>query len=376
MSIPFIDLKSQYRQIEAEIKAGIEGVLEHGAYIMGPEIAEIEARLSNFSGVSFGVSCASGTDALMMSLMALEVGPGDAVFTTPFTFMATAEVVALLGATPIFVDIDPVTYNLDADDLRRKIRFVKEQRKDLTAKGVIAVDIFGQPADYDAIEPLAHNAGLFLIVDAAQSFGATYKGKPVCGLGDLACTSFFPAKPLGCYGDGGMIFCHNQALRDLLVSIRIHGMGKHKYDNDRLGITGRMDSIQAAVLLAKFRIFPDEVARRQAVADRYAALLADVDGVTPPALAEGNTSVWAQYCVLARDTAHREELMGKLSAASIPTAIYYPKPLHLQKAFANLKHKVGDFPVAEDVAGRIFALPMHPYLSAEDQEAIVAPLKG
>ena len=376
MSIPFIDLKTQYKQVEAEIKAGIENVLEHGAYIMGPEISEIEDRLSSYSGVSFGVSCSSGTDALLMSLMALEVGPGDAIFTTPFTFIATAEVVALLGATPIFVDIDPVTYNIDADDLRRKIRDVKENRKDLTPKGVIAVDIFGQPADYDTIEPLAHNSGLFVIVDAAQSFGATYQGKPVCSLGDVACTSFFPAKPLGCYGDGGMVFVHNEALHKLLVSIRVHGMGTNKYDNDRLGITGRMDSMQAAVLLAKFEIFPDEIAKRQAVADRYAALLSEVDGLTPPSVPEGNTSVWAQYCVLARDTAHRKELMGRLAEASIPTTIYYPKPLHLQKAFASLNYAAGDFPVAEDVAGRIFALPMHPYLTVEDQETIVEALKG
>ncbi len=376
MSIPFIDLKTQYRQIEKQIKQNIDNVLEHGAYVMGPEIGEIEARLSNYAGVSFGVSCASGTDALMMSLMALGVGPGDAVFTTPFTFVATAEVVSLLGATPVFVDIDPVTFNIDADDLRRKIRYVRENRKDLKARGVIAVDIFGQPADYEAIEPLAHNAGLWLIVDAAQSFGATYKGKSVCALGDIACTSFFPAKPLGCYGDGGMVFVHNEDLRKLLVSIRVHGMGEDRYENDRLGITGRMDSIQAAVLLAKFEIFPKEIEMRQVVADRYAALLADVDGVTAPSVPEGNTSVWAQYCVLARDNAHRTELMGRLAEASVPSGIYYPKPLHLQKAFEYLKYAPGDFPVSEDVASRIFALPMHPYLTTEDQESIVKVLKG
>jgi dTDP-4-amino-4,6-dideoxygalactose transaminase len=376
MSIPFIDLKSQYKQVESSIRKGIDGVLERGAYVMGPEIDEIEAKLSNYSGVSFGVSCSSGTDALLMALMALEVGPGDAIFTTPFTFIATAEVVALLGATPVFVDVDPVSFNLDADDLRRKIRDIKENRKDLTPKGVIVVDIFGQPADYDSIEPMVHNSGLFLIVDAAQSFGATYKGKPVCSLGDVACTSFFPAKPLGCYGDGGMVFVHNEALKKLLVSIRIHGMGEHKYDNDRLGLTARMDSIQAAILLAKFEIFPEEILKRQEVADRYGALLSEVDGLTPPSVPEGNTSVWAQYCVLARDTAQRTEIMGKLSEASIPSVIYYPKPLHLQKAFADLGYVVGDFPVAEDVASRIFALPMHPYLTAEDQETIVNVIKG
>jgi dTDP-4-amino-4,6-dideoxygalactose transaminase len=311
-----------------------------------------------------------------MALMALGVGPGDAVFTTPFTFIATAEVVALLGATPVFVDIDPVTFNIDPDDLRRKIRHVRENRKDLKARGVIAVDIFGQPADYDAIEPLAHNSGLFLLVDAAQSFGATYKGKSVCALGDLACTSFFPAKPLGCYGDGGMVFVNNEELYKLLVSIRVHGMGEHKYDNDRLGLTARMDSMQAAVLLAKFGIFPGEIEKRQEVAARYAELLSEVDGLTPPSVPEGNVSVWAQYCVLARDTEQRTEVMERLSGASIPSVIYYPKPLHLQKAFAGLGYSMGDFPVSEDAASRIFALPMHPYLSAEDQEAIVKVIKG
>ncbi|WP_207261938.1 DegT/DnrJ/EryC1/StrS family aminotransferase [Desulfovibrio sp. Huiquan2017] len=376
MSIPFIDLKTQYRQIEDQIKNNIEGVLEHGAYVMGPEIGELETTLAKYTGVSHAVSCSSGTDALLMALMALGVGPGDAVFTTPFTFIATAEVVALLGATPIFVDIDPVTFNIDADDLRRKIRDVKENRTDLKARGVITVDLFGQPADYDAIEPLVHNSGLFLVVDAAQSFGATYKGRSVCSLGDLACTSFFPAKPLGCYGDGGMVFARNEALHKLLVSIRVHGMGKDRYDNDRLGLTARMDSMQAAVLLAKFGIFPGEIEKRQEVAARYAELLSEVDGLTPPSVPEGNVSVWAQYCVLARDTEQRTEVMERLAEASIPSGIYYPKPLHLQKAFAYLGYKLGDFPVSEDAASRIFALPMHPYLTAEDQETIVKALKG
>jgi len=376
MTIPFIDLKTQYSRVEDAVKRGIDTVLGHGAYIMGPEIAELESRLSSYSGVRHAVGCASGTDALVMALMALEVGPGDAIFTTPFTFMATAEAIALLGATPVFVDIDPVTFNIDPDDLRRRIAAVKDRRPDLTPKGVIAVDLFGQPADYDRIEPLAHNNGLFLIVDAAQSFGATYKGKPVCSLGDMACTSFFPAKPLGCYGDGGMVFTHNDELKKLLVSIRVHGMGDDKYENVRLGINGRLDSIQAAVLLAKFEIFPDEIAKRQEVADRYDALLADMDGVTTPVVAEGNTSVWAQYSILARDAAHRTELMDRLKAASIPTAIYYPKPLHLQKAFADLGYAKGAFPVCEAVGQRIFSLPMHPYLTGAEQETIVKAMKG
>ncbi|WP_419786708.1 DegT/DnrJ/EryC1/StrS family aminotransferase [Pseudodesulfovibrio sp.] len=376
MSIPFINLKAQYRRIEESVKSGIEGVLEHGAYVMGPEISELESRLSDHCGVRHAVACSSGTDALMMALMALEVGPGDAVFVPPFTFMATAETVALLGATPIFVDVDPVTFNIDPDELRRRIGAVRDTRPDLTPKGVIAVDLFGQPADYDRIEPLAHNNGLFLIVDAAQSFGATYKGRSTCSLGDMACTSFFPAKPLGCYGDGGMVFTHTDELQKLLVSIRVHGMGDDRYDNVRLGITGRLDSIQAAVLLAKFEIFEEEIGLRQQVADRYAVLLADVEGVTAPSVSEGNTSVWAQYSILARDGAHRTELLDKLKAASIPSAIYYPLPLHLQQAFAKLGHVKGDFPVSEDLGERIFSLPMHPYLTVEEQEAIVGALKG
>jgi len=376
MSIPFIDLKAQYKEVETAVKKGIDGVLEHGAYVMGPEIADLEGRLSSFSTVRHAVGCASGTDALVMALMAFDIGPGDAVFTTPFTFMATAEAIALLGATPVFVDIDPATFNIDPDDLKRKIADVKDNRTDLTPKGVIAVDLFGQPADYDRIEPLAHNNGLFLVVDAAQSFGATYKGKPVCSLGDIACTSFFPAKPLGCYGDGGMAFVHNDELHKLLVSIRVHGMGEDRYENVRLGINGRLDSIQAAVLLAKFEVFPGEVVKRQQAAERYNELLAGIDGLTTPTVAEDCTSVWAQYSLLARDTEHRTELMSKLSDAGIPSVIYYPKPLHLQKAYANLEHSEGDFPVCEDIAGRIFSLPMHPYLAGDDQETIAQVLKG
>lgn len=376
MGIPFIDLKAQYQRVDEAVKKGIDGVLEHGAYVMGPEIAELEEQLADFSAVKHAVGCASGTDALIMALMAFEVGPGDAVFTTPFTFMATAESIALLGATPVFVDIDPVTFNIDPDDLRRKVRYVKNERKDLTPKGVIAVDLFGQPADYDRIEPLAHNNGLFLIVDAAQSFGATYKGKPVCSLGDVACTSFFPAKPLGCYGDGGMVFAQNDELHKLLVSIRVHGMGEDKYENVRLGINGRLDSMQAAVLLAKFAIFADEIEKRQQAADRYAELLNGTPGLVVPKVAEGNTSVWAQYSLLADDSAHREELMTRLRENDIPSVIYYPKPLHQQKAFADLNYSKGDFPVCDSVADRIFSLPMHPYLEEEDQKTIAKVLKG
>ncbi len=376
MSIPFIDLKTQYRRIDEAVQKALDTVLEHGAYIMGPEITELENRLSSFSAVRHAVGCGSGTEALTMALMALNVGPGDAVFTTPFTFMATAESIALLGATPVFVDIDPVTFNIDPDDLRRRIRSLKDSHSNLNPRGIIAVDLFGQPADYNRIEPLAHNNGMFLIVDAAQSFGATCQGKPVCSLGDMACTSFFPAKPLGCYGDGGMVFAHNDELHKLLVSIRVHGMGADKYENVRIGINGRLDSMQAAILLAKFDIFPDEIKKRQAVATRYNEILADINGLTTPTVPEGNTSVWAQYSLLATNVKHRETILNKLKDADIPSAIYYPKPLHLQRAFANLGYTAGDLPICEDIASRIFSLPMHPYLKEETQKTIATVLKG
>lgn len=375
MGIPFIDLKSQYERVEDEVKNGIEAVLEHGAYIMGPEITELESRLAEFSKVKHAVGCASGTDALVMALLALGVGQGDAVFTTPFTFMATAESIALLGATPVFVDIDPETYNIDPAALKKTIRKVHDEQK-LNPKGIIAVDLFGLPADYDAIEAIGKNNGLFLIVDAAQSFGATYKGRPVCSIGDVACTSFFPAKPLGCYGDGGMVFTDDETLNELLRSVRVHGQGTDKYENVRLGINGRLDSMQAAVLKAKFKIFPDEIELRNQVADRYREMLSGVEDLVLPVTPDGYTSVWAQYSVLARDAEHRELLQGRLKEAGIPTAIYYPLPLHLQKAFANLGHNKGDLPVCEGIADRIFALPMHPYLKAEDQQTIAAALAG
>lgn len=374
MSIPFIDLKTQYREVEDAVKSGIDAVLEHGKYIMGPEISELEGKLADFAETKHAVACASGTDALLMALLALGVGPGDAVFTTPFTFMATAETVSLLGATPVFVDIDPVTFNLDPSDLRRKIQEVKE-KGELKCKGVIAVDLFGLSADYERIEQRAHNNGMFLIVDAAQSFGATYHGRRTTSYGDVACTSFFPAKPLGCYGDGGMCFANSDEMDKLLRSVRVHGSGENKYDNVRIGINGRLDSMQAAVLLAKFAIFPDEMDKRDEVATRYGKLLEGMPGVVAPSVPEGLRSVWAQYSLLAESTEHRDELMGRLKAADIPSVIYYPIPLHLQTAYKSLGYQPGDLPVCEDVASRIFSLPMHPYLTAEQQETIVSALK-
>jgi len=358
---------------------------------MGPEVKELEAKLGAYVGAKHAIGCASGTDALLMTLMAYGVGPGNAIFTTPFTFIATAEVISLLGATPVFVDIDPMTFNIDPQQLEKAIVALKSndpsshplllnsvlstQSSALIPKGVIPVDLFGLPADYDAINAIARDHDLFVIEDAAQSFGAVHKGKKACSLADVACTSFFPAKPLGCYGDGGMCFTDNDELAAALDSIRVHGKGSHKYDNARIGINGRLDTLQAAILLAKFDIFPEEMQLRQEVASRYTALL-DGASVRPPHIPPDDLSAWAQYSVLAKDEAHRAALLKRLQEAKIPAAIYYPKPLHLQTAFAFLGYAPGAFPVSEDAANRIFSLPMHPYLTEQDQTKIVEAIKG
>ncbi len=363
-SIPFIDLRAQQDRIRQAIEERINRVLDHGKYIMGPEVKELEERLTEFVGVNHCVTCASGTDALLMPLMAYEIGPGDAVFTAPFTFISTAEVISLLGATPVFVDIDPQTYNIDPGKLNNAIQEVKKGR--LQPKGIIPVDLFGQPADYDEIEQIAKEFGLFVLEDAAQSFGAEYKGKRAGSLGDVAATSFFPAKPFGCYGDGGAIFCDDAEMAQRLRSIRVHGQGTNKYDNVRIGLNGRFDTIQAAVLLAKLEIFEEEIQLRDKVAGRYSEKLGEV--VVAPFVKPDRTSVWAQYSVLARN---RDEIIQSLKAKGIPTAIYYPKPLHLQPAYKSLGYQNGDFPVSEEIANRIFSIPMHPYLNEEDQDYIV-----
>ncbi len=385
----FIDLAAQQARIKGKIDLRIEGVLKHGSYIMGQEVKELEGTLAAYAGVKFGIGCASGTDALLISLMAFGVGPGDAIFTTPFTFIATAEVISLLGATPVFVDIDPKTFNIDPVQLRQAIEAVghndasfyklprpavlmADSRPGLTPKGIICVDLFGLPAKYDSIDGVARDHNLFVIEDAAQSFGAEYKGKKACSLANIACTSFFPAKPLGCYGDGGMCFTNDQNLAKVIRSIGVHGKGNHKYDNIRIGINGRLDTLQAAILMAKMDIFPEEMERRQQVAKRYADL---INVFQVQEIPEEVRSAWAQYSLLAKDENQRSLLMDKLKKAGIPTAIYYPKPLHLQAAFAGLRYKRGDFPISEDIASRIFSLPMHPYLSANDQERIVRTLK-
>jgi UDP-2-acetamido-2-deoxy-ribo-hexuluronate aminotransferase len=370
--LDFIDLKAQQRLIYPALKERLARVLAHGQYILGPEVAELEARLAAYVGVKHAISCSSGTDALLMPLMAYGVGPGDAVFTTPFTFIATAEVIQLLGATPVFVDIDPRTFNLDPEALAAAMAGLGKspQSAALRPRGVIPVDLFGQPADYDRINELAGRHGLFVLEDAAQSFGATLGGKRAGALAEVAATSFFPAKPLGAYGDAGAVFTDDDELAAALRSIRVHGQGSHRYENARIGINGRLDTMQAAVLLVKLDIFDQEVAARQQVARDYSQALEDL--VQVPYLAPGRTSVWAQYSVLSDD---RTALMEKLQGAGIPTAIYYPRPLHLQGAFAHLGHRQGEFPVSERIAELIFSLPMHPYLQGSDQERIIAGLR-
>jgi dTDP-4-amino-4,6-dideoxygalactose transaminase len=382
----FIDLAAQQERIRERIEANIAVVLDHGKYIMGPEIQSLEEKLAHYAGVKHAISCASGTDALLLALLAYEIGPGDAIFTTPFTFIATGEVISLLGATPVFVDIDPQTFNIDPSKLEPAIQAILDgqstdhplPRSDahLVPRGIIAVDLFGQPAAYDRLNAIAAQHGLFVLEDAAQSFGAEYKGKKACSLAQIGCTSFFPAKPLGCYGDGGMCFADDENLHEIMMSLRVHGKGTHKYDNIRIGMNGRMDTLQAAVLLAKFEIFPEEIELRQQVARRYSQLLKQQSEVQAPTLPDKITSAWAQYSVLAKDGNHRSQLQAKLKDAGIPTAVYYPKPLHLQTAFKPLGYKEGDFPVSEDFSGRIFSLPMHPYLTGTDQEGIVKALSG
>jgi dTDP-4-amino-4,6-dideoxygalactose transaminase len=394
----FIDLAAQQKRIRNKIESNIATVLNHGNYIMGPEVKLLEERLAQYVGVKHAIGCASGTDALLMALMAHQVGPGDAILTSPFSFIATAEVISLLGATPVFVDIDPATFNIDPHKLETAIQAINN--KDATIypiprtnpslsspgrnssevnegghlapvpKGIIAVDLFGLVADYEKIGSIAETHQLFMIEDAAQSFGAEFNGRKSCAFGSIACTSFYPAKPLGCYGDGGMCFTNDDKLSDAMESIRVHGKGQDKYDNIRIGINGRLDTLQAAILLAKFDIFPEEIELRQQVANRYTTMLNLRSNTQLPAVPEGYKSAWAQYSILAENEAQRSNLQSKLKAAGVPTAIYYPKPLHLQTAFASLGYKNGDFPISEETGGRILSLPMHPYLTKREQEKI------
>jgi dTDP-4-amino-4,6-dideoxygalactose transaminase len=361
--LQFIDLKHQYSIIKPHIDLAIKKVLNHGQYIQGPEVFELEAELAAYTSRKHCISCASGTDALLMSLLAQGIGQGDAVFTTPFTFIATAEVIQLLGATPIFVDILDSTFNIDPEKLEIAINEC-QLKGGLISKAIIPVDIFGLLADYEMIEKIGNKLDLCIIEDAAQSFGGKIKNQKACSFGDIGTTSFFPAKPLGCYGDGGAIFTNDQEIAELLISIRNHGQGKSKYNNIRIGLNGRIDTIQAAIILEKMKIFPKELGQRNAIAKKYSQNLNQYFKCQH--VPEGYRSAWAQYSVLAASTKERSICMEKLRDADIPTAIYYPRPLHLQDAFSDLNYSTGDFPVAESISQRIFSIPMHPYLSDDN----------
>ena len=378
----FIDLAAQQTRIRTDLEKRILAVLDHGQYVNGPEIAELEHTLAHDIGARHAVACSSGTDALLMALMALGIGRGDAVLTSPFTFFATAEVICLLGATPVFVDIDPATFNLDPHAFERTLKAIWDRdytrpglrvfQNDsaLVPKAVITVDLFGFPADYDLIAPVAKQYGLYVIEDAAQAFGAVYNGRYAGSLGDIGCTSFFPAKPLGGYGEGGMCFTDRDTLAEKLRSLRSHGQGGNRYLNVRIGLNGRMDTLQAAILLAKHQIFQEECVLRRHIADRYHQLLGPSDKLTLPTAPNGSLSAWAQFAILAEDSSHRKTILKKLNDHQIPTAIYYPVPIHLQRAALGQEYAKGDFPVSEACAERIFSIPFHPYLKEHAQRQI------
>jgi dTDP-4-amino-4,6-dideoxygalactose transaminase len=364
--IPFIDVAAQRRRLGRRIDEAIARVLAHCQFVMGPEVRALEAELAAFCGARHAIGVASGTDALILVLLAKGIGPGDAVFCPAFTFAATAEPVALLNATPVFVDVEEGSFNIAASSLERAIATAKQ--KALRPKAVIAVDLFGQPADYGAVLPVAAAEGLFVIADAAQSFGAACRGRKVGTLAPVTTTSFFPAKPLGCYGDGGAIFTDDEEMAGILRSLRIHGEGADKYDNVRIGITGRLDTIQAAVLIEKLRIFPEEIVARDRAARRYHDALGAVAVV--PRIADGLSSVWAQYTVRL-PAGRRADVAARLQGDGVPTAIYYPKPLHRQEAFRQCLVAGNGLPVTDRLAAEVLSLPMHAYLDEPTQDRII-----
>tara|TARA_Y100001935_G_scaffold40372_2_gene32477 strand:- start:213 stop:1337 length:1125 start_codon:yes stop_codon:yes gene_type:complete len=356
----FIDLKKQYQILKSDIQINIDKVLEHGQYIMGPEVAHLEEKLAKFAGSKYCLSCSSGTDALLIALMAKGVKSGDAIITTPFTYIATAEVISLLGATPIFVDVYPETFNLNPDKITDAVN--KAKNMGLKPKGIIPVDLFGLPARYRLIENIAKELNLFVLEDAAQGFGGSIRDKKAGSFGDIAATSFFPAKPLGCYGDGGAIFTDNTELFSLMNSIRVHGQGESKYDCDRIGLNGRLDTIQAAILIPKLEIYDKEIELRQKVANLYSENLGNCKKIQVPFIPKDYKSVWAQYSILLENDKVRSDVIDALRLEGVPSVVYYQKALHLQKTFEKLGYKVGDLPIAENISNRILSLPMHPYL--------------
>lgn len=358
MKIPFIDLQAQYQAYKPEIDEAIHNVLNSSQYIMGPEVKKLEEGLAAYTGSKHAIACSSGTDALLIALMAMDIQPGDEVITTPFTFIATTEVVSLLGAVPVFVDIEADTLNIDASKIEEKVT--------AKTKAIIPVSLYGQAPDMDEVNAIAAKHNLIVIEDGCQSFGATYKGKKSCNLSDFGCTSFFPSKPLGCYGDGGALFTNDDKLAAKARMILAHG-SKVRYEHEVVGINGRMDAIQAAILNVKLKYFAEEVQKRQEIGTSYKELLKD-KGLSLPVVKEDRTSVFAQFTVRSEQ---REEVIEKLNASGIPTAIHYPQPLHLQKCYDSLGYKQGDFPIAEKAANEVFSLPMSPFINFEQQQIIV-----
>lgn len=366
----FIDLAAQQAQLREKIDARIAAVLDHGAYIMGPEVLELEEKLAQFCGAAHCISCANGTDALQLVLMAMGLRTGDAVFVPSFTFAATAEVVPCMGATPVFVDVDLSTYTMDPSSLRRAVYHAKALG--LRPAAVIPVDLFGLPADYAAIQTIADEENMFLICDSAQGWGGAIDGQMTGTFGYATTTSFFPAKPLGCYGDGGAIFTDDAELAATLDSLRVHGKGSEKYDNVRIGMNSRLDTLQAAILLEKLSVYADEITVRNAIAERYNAALHN--RFVTPHVPTGYRSIWAQYTLRAEDSRARDAIMAALKSAGIPTAIYYPRPLHEQTAYASFPTDPEGLSNSSKAAQSVFSLPMHPYMSSDDQDHVVMAL--
>lgn len=370
----FIDLKTQYNHLKDEINQNIQNVLDSGQYMMGDYVVQLEEELATYVGTEYCLTCANGTDALQLALMALNIGLGDAVFVPSFTFYSTAEVVSLLGATPIFVDIDSKTFNIDGEKLEKAIEKVKESNE-LFPKVIISVDLFGQPADYNLIKSIAEKYNLFLIEDGAQGFGGEINGNKACSFGDISTTSFFPAKPLGCYGDGGAIFTDNKQFYEILSSLRIHGKGSFKYDNVRVGMNSRLDTIQAGILLPKLHAFEKyELDIRNKVATLYSKELLNV--VTTPFIKDGYLSSWAQYTILLQSEIERDNLKSKLSEKGIPSMIYYPKPLHKQPVYSEYQEVIMDLNISEDISKLCLSLPMHPYLDTKTIKFICDNIKN
>jgi dTDP-4-amino-4,6-dideoxygalactose transaminase len=363
--IAFIDLQAQRRRLGEPLNKAIQAAVEGGQWILGPQVAQFEKEIAVWAGVKHAIACANGTDALLLVLRAWGVGPGDAVFVPAFTFAATGEVVALAGASPVFVDVLPDTFNMDPASLEAAIALV-HKTGELTPKVVMPVDLFGQPADYRALAPIAAREGLKLFCDTAQGFGGLLDGKRAGAIGDAAATSFFPAKPLGCYGDGGACFTNDDGLKDLLLSLRMHGQGSDRYEHVHIGMNSRLDTIQAAILIEKLKIFQEEIEARNRIAHRYNDAFAGSNRITPPHVIDGATSTWAQYTLVVET---RAKFQADLKEAGVPTAVYYPIPLSRQKAYAH--YPSAPTPVSEDLSGKVVSLPMHPYMDEDTQDRII-----